>query len=153
MAVALGPIGDAVEAAVFEERGDVRGGIDGDVAGGVFGGGDFGEAKFKESATEAAAVVVAMDHAEDEIGDVMEVVDFEAAEAEDGVVIGKDVEGAGEIVEGLLEPGFFGGGEIFGDVTAEDREDGGKMGGAIATESNHPSILVAVRSRTSPRVE
>lgn len=53
--------------------------------------------------------MVAMDHAEDEIGDVMEVVDFEAAEAEEGVVVGKDVKGAAEIVEGLFEPGLFGG--------------------------------------------
>lgn len=152
MAVALGPVGDTLKAAVFEERGDVRGGIDGDVAGGVFGGGDFGEAVFEQTAAESSTMMVSMDHAEDEIGDVMEVVDFEAAEAEDGVVVGEDVEGAGEIVKSLFEPGFFGGGEVFGDITAEDREDGGKMGGAIATESNHPSMLVEVRSRTSPRV-
>ena len=119
----MGPIGDAMEAAMFEEGGDGRGGIDDDVAGGVFGGGDFGEAEFEQTATETSTVMVAMDHAEDEIGDVVEVVNFEAAEAEDGVVVGKDVEGAGEIVEGLFEPGFFGGGEIFGDVTAEDRKD------------------------------
>ena len=141
----MGPVSYAVETAMFEEGGDVGGGIDGDVAGSVFGGGDFSEAKFEQAATEAAAVVVAMDHAEDEIGDVMEIIDFEATEAEDGVVVGEDIEGAGVVVEGLFDPRFFGGGEVFRDVTAEDREDGRKIGGAIATESNHPSILLVSR--------